>query len=373
MAKDMEYYIRISGEIMLKNLDRRKELTGRLLEKYLASGKRNICIVASGSSLNASITAEWFMNKYMVADVITMSPTEYMNYKYETVRDRFIILISQSGCSTNIIDAAKKMNSDNIEYATLTGNIQADLSRYAGDLIEYGVGNEVVDYVTLGMTTLIEFLILFAAETGRQSGFIADETYDDIIESIRKCCEESKKVYDSSVKFTERFYDNLLNMHDVMIISDGPNMGIAREASLKFGETLKVPALYFESEEYVHGPNMQLTPEYTIFFIDTNNNSDRMLDVFEATGLVTEHTYLITDKKAPDSEKVIRFASGILNEITPLVTVVLFQYISAHITKEKNDFKCHPAFDRFEEKIHSKTDDYEELIRQKIIESDKEE
>lgn len=50
-------------------------------------------------------------------------------------------------------------------------------------------------------------------------------------------------------------------------MADGTNMGIAREASLKFGETLKIPVLYCESEEYVHGPNMQLTPEYSVFLL----------------------------------------------------------------------------------------------------------
>ena len=45
---------------------------------------------------------------------------------------------------------------------------------------------------------------------------------------------------------------------------------------------------------------------------------------------------------------------------------VPFQYISAHLTPEKNNFKCHPLFDKFEEKIHCKTEDYDEVMKQKI-------
>lgn len=125
-------------------------------------------------------------------------------------------------------------------------------------------------------------------------------------------------------------------------------MGIAREASLKFGETLKIPVLYCESEEYVHGPNMQLTPEYSVFFIDTNPKTDRMYDVFKATGKVIRHVYLVTNKPVQDGENILQFDVDVLPELTPLFTVVLFQYISATVTIEKNNFKCHPFFEKFE-------------------------
>lgn len=46
MEKNMQYYVKISNEVMLKNVHRRKALTKDLVEKYLSSGKYNICIVA---------------------------------------------------------------------------------------------------------------------------------------------------------------------------------------------------------------------------------------------------------------------------------------------------------------------------------------
>lgn len=373
MERDMEYYIKITNEVMLKNLNRRKEITEELIYKYLNSKRDNICIIASGSSLNAAMTAEWFMNKYMGNYVAVMSPTEYMDYKKDQVKEFFKIVISQSGCSTNIIEAVKDMKADGIEPAVLTGNLEGDLKKYTNNLIEYGVGNETVDYVTLGMTTLIEFLILFATEIGKKKGVISEETYMNIIGDIEKCCSANKKMYDKSVSFTERFYEHFIHMNNSIIVAGGANMGIAREAALKFGETLKIPTLYYESEEYVHGPNMQLTPEYTVFFIDTNKKHNRIYDIFKATKLVTEHTYLVTDKEVPDSENVIKIHENVINELTPLFTVVPFQYISAHVTKEKNNFECHPLFEKFEEKIHCKTDDYDEAMQAKISSAKEEE
>lgn len=366
MDKDMEYYIEISGEVMEKNLDHRKELTQELIDKFLESGKNSICIIASGSSLNAALTAEWFMNRYLGNTVAVMSPTEYMDYRKEMVQDRFLIVISQSGCSTNIIEAVKDMKKDGIQPAVLTGNLEGDLKEYCDTMIEYGVGNESVDYVTLGMVTLVEFLILFSLEVGKSKGLLSGSEYDDMVASIRTCCVASREMYKQSVAYTEKFYDHLLHMDSAMIVADGANMGVIREAALKFGETLKIPAIYYESEEYIHGPNMQLTPESTVFFIDTNGRHNRIYDVFRATELVTEHVCLVSNKDVPDDDKIIKVPNKVMNELTPLFTVVPFQYISAHVTKEKNNFECHPLFEEFEKKIKCKTDDYDQVMERKI-------
>ena len=261
------------------------------------------------------------------------------------VGDRFLIVISQSGCSTNIIEAVKDMREDGVQPAVLTGNLEGDLKEYCDSMIEYGVGNETVDYVTLGMITLVEFLILFALEVGKRNGCISEKEYVRIVDDIRTCCGASGEIYGHSVKFAERFYDHLLHMDHAILVADGANMGVIREAALKFGETLKIPAIYYESEEYIHGPNMQLTPESTV---------------------VTEHVCLVTNKDVPDSDKIIKVQGDVMNELTPLFTVVPFQYISAHVTREKNHFECHPLFEEFEKKIKCKTDDYDQMLEKKI-------
>ena len=365
MEKDMQYYVKISSSMMLQNVERRKELTKELIETYLLSEKKDICIVASGSSLNAALTAELFMNKYIGSKVTVLSPTEYMNYRKSLVKDDFMIVISQSGCSTNIIDAVLDMKKDKIEPVALTGDLNGSLKKYVSTLIEYGVGNETVGYVTLGMTTLVEYLILFALEISLKKEVISQEEYEKMLKDITVCCNANGKAYQKAVDFTKKYYKELLLMDKAIIVADGANMGTAREASLKFGETLKIPTIYCESEEYVHGPDMQLTPEYAVFFIDTNPKTNRMYDVFRATGMVTGHTYLVTNKKIEEAENILQLEADVIPEVSPLFTVVLFQYICANVTVEKNNFKCHPLFDEAEKMIKIKTDEYEERYKAK--------
>lgn len=85
MEKDMEYYIKISNEVMLKNLNSREALTKKLVDQYLDSGKDHICIIASGSSLNAAMAAELFMNQCMGNNVVVMTHTSHTQTTPETV------------------------------------------------------------------------------------------------------------------------------------------------------------------------------------------------------------------------------------------------------------------------------------------------
>ena len=64
MKKDMEYYIQVSGRIMKDNLDKRKSLTKKICDWYLDQDKEDICLIASGSSLNAAYAARPFLLKY---------------------------------------------------------------------------------------------------------------------------------------------------------------------------------------------------------------------------------------------------------------------------------------------------------------------
>lgn len=360
MEKDMQYYVKVSGDVMLENIGRRKELTGKLVEEYFASGREGICLVASGSSLNAALTAELFMSRYTGVRVTILSPTEYMYYRKEQVRDDFMIVVSQSGCSTNIIEAVMDMKQDKIMPVALTGNREGSLKKYVDTLIEYGVGRETVGYVTLGMTTLVEFLILAALEIAMERNNISEGEYRRILEEMKVCCRANKVAYQKAEIFTHRFYEELFRMDRVILVADGANMGVIREAGLKFGETLKIPTLFYESEEYVHGPDMQLTPAYSVFFIDTNPNTDRMYDIFQATAEVTPHVYFVTNKNIEPADNVISLPATVRTEITPLFTVVLFQYICAVVTREKNNFQCHPFFEKFEKRIKIKTEEYRE-------------
>lgn len=54
-------------------------------------------------------------------------------------------------------------------------------------------------------------------------------------------------------------------MTNAYVCGVGANLGTASEGALKFGETVSIPTAAYEVEEYIHGPNIQMTPATAYF------------------------------------------------------------------------------------------------------------
>ena len=152
---------------------------------------------------------------------------------------------------------------------------------------------------------------------------------------------------------------NIAQTEDFEKCSVGANMGTAMEGALKVGETIQVPGIAYELEEYIHGPNLQLTPNYTVFFIDGGLASDRTQEIFEATGVITDKTYMLTNKKGLEGKNIINPDFEINELITPLAFLPFFQILSYQITEDTHKWKKHPLMDEMKRLAGAKTLNYE--------------
>ena len=266
-------------------------------------------------------------------------------------KDKFILVVSQGGKSTNCIDLVDTLKANDIKGAVLTSDVESEIGKHSDDVFDYGIGIETVGYVTRGYVGLIIFLLNFAINYGNRS---LDQ---DLLTSLKKDMESAHDIFENIVNKSTNLYQrdkkNMLSTKIVHIISSGDCLGIAREAVLKISETTKIPAMYFEVEEYLHGPNLQLTPDYTIAIIDNlDETSDREYELFKALKQVTDKCYFITDGQI-DDENVINVRYE--NKLSRLIySVVPFQLFSYYVTETMNTWKAHPLMEKFDESIVSK-------------------
>ena len=171
--RTMQDYIYEVPKKMRENIDRAEQLVKPLID-YIGDKEVNkITLVASGSSYNACHCAQPFMEKYLGIDVKIVAPFTFANYGYEVEDDNLVLVITQSGLSTNAIEALKKLDSMNHDTVCLTGNPENDVKDYADLVVDYGVGEELVGYVTKGVTTLCLFLMLFTCIYANKPELIA--------------------------------------------------------------------------------------------------------------------------------------------------------------------------------------------------------
>lgn len=358
MKETMLDYIQKTPEMIRKNVQNNKELTRTLVEEYLKEDFDSIVLIACGSSYNSCMSARPFMEKILKKNVKVLAPYTYENYENQFFGNPFVVVVSQSGCSTNSIRALQKLKEDGHRAIGITSNVNSDFGDGICDVvIDYGIGIETVGYVTMGMVGLTLFFMLFSLNAAK----LEEDVYSYYIKELNKVADAHECMQKKAVDFYQKNRKYLLSMNNCYMVGMGPNFGTALEGALKFGETIQIVSVAYELEEFLHGHNFQITPNYTLFFIDNSDAcSDHIVDIYNAYATVSDRCFIITDSKRVNTDKVLSMNIDIDASVSTLYNVVLFEYIAYQVTTDLNKWQYHPLTKDIEEAIKIKSEKYKE-------------
>lgn len=319
-----------------------------LIALYKKKKPETLWLVASGSSFNACACAQPLMTRWMETRVELMTPFTFLYYTPDIKPNDLIVVITQSGLSTNAIAVLDRWK-DNGNIVCLTGNREADVKDHTGLVLEYGVGEELVGYVTKGVSVLCVYWLRFAQLV---SGCPKHE-----IESALQAWEDAKA---NTPRFVQDHWKALSAMQTVYCLGTPQSAGAGMEAALKIGETIHVPSVYYEVEEFIHGPNLQLTPNYTLFFFDSNDDaSDRLHRVYEAARAVTNQAYLITMDPAYQSDpNALVIEPKVDAGFSSLAALPVPQLVSALVSEQLHSTMQHPLLKQFKRIVSAKTENF---------------
>ena len=356
----MKDYILETPQTVLENINRSKALTQSLVSAFLEKNYKRIIVVASGSSCNATHLARLFMMKYLNLEVKVVTPFTFTNYEHNVSDEEFVFCISQSGCSTNTIKALRKCRELGIPAIGLTGNVNSDFKTEADLVVDYGVGIELVGYVTKGVVTLALYLMLFALEVALAKNTITEEGYALVKAEMTKAMDAHKEMVDAFDVLYNKHRKAFTSMTNLYTVGCGSNIGTVMEGALKVGETVHVPSCCYEVDEYIHGPNLQLTPNYTVILVDGGDEAGkRAVQAYHATRTVTDRCFIITNDPTVDEDHAIRIPSCVSELLTPLHHVVFFQLLAHTVSTELRTMPRHPLFaEYFHTKIDNKSENY---------------
>lgn len=358
-------YIEQTPEQLRRNVDRVGELTGRVVEAYLERPRRSIWLIACGSSANASQCARFFMMKYLGCEVKIVTPATFSYGEHNLSDDDFAMVISQSGCSTNSIAALDELRALGVQAIGLTGNVNSDFKEHADLLVDCGIGEETVSFVTKGVTTIAQFLMLFSIEAAARQGRIDARLRDALLGEMRACADRHDVVQGETWDFYRRHKAELTSMNVVNHCGFLQGYGVACEGALKCGETIQIPSFAYEGEEWIHGPELQLTPNYTVMCIDDMGpGSNRIVDIYRAARTVTDRAYIVTNSDRVDDDHAVRLPFEIEEPLlSPLYVLPFYQIIAYQATTDLRRWHKHPVFEEhFYRAISTKTAKIDEVM-----------
>ena len=224
-------------------------------------------------------------------------------------------------------------------------------------MIDYGLdGIETVGYVTKGVITLVTFLMLFSL------GVRSKLTHVDLteeVEELKFALSSHPEIINKTEQFIKNHWISILGTQTSYFCGVNANYGTALEAALKFGETVLVPSIAFELEEYIHGPNLQLSPNYTVFiFGNGDHTNERSATIYEATKKVSDDVYYITsNQKFEGYDGNTLVVPHVSEEVNPLVFLPVIQTIAAQVSGFLSR-KQHSLLSEFKDIAKSKSDNY---------------
>jgi len=347
MDMTMEDYIQQS-RAACEQLLHDHNLLEPVVELYQKQKPETIWLVASGSSYNACVCAQALMNQWMDTDVEVRTPFTFLHYTPSLKKNDLIFVITQSGLSTNAIEVLDALQG-NQNVICLTGNKNSDVKDHTEIVLEYGVGEELVGYVTKGVSVLTFYLICFAKQVTNKENI-----------DLLKVLSTFEYTQTETEQFIRKHFKSLSVMQTVYCLGTPYSQGVGLEAALKIGETIHVPSFYYEVEEFIHGPNLQLKPTYTLFFFDSNDRaSSRLHQIYESAKLVSDHVYLVTmDPAFKEDAHALVIEPAVDPLFSSFVELPFPQLISAKISTILHSTMQHPLLKEFKKGAAAKTENF---------------
>lgn len=360
----MLHYILEAPDALNENIRRSSKLTRTLVDEFVKKPYRSLWIIASGSSYNAAMSARPLLLNILNVDVRVLTPHHFCHYEHSLTDLDFAFVISQSGCSTNSIEALRFLRSKNRFAIGVTGCPESDFKAEADLLVDYGLGIETIGYVTKGVITLIGFLALFAFESATILGRLNQEEKEVWFNRLENACQVNRSVMKNSIVFWDKHVKTFTAMPHAFIMGAGSNYGTALEAALKMSETIQIPCLAIECEEFLHGYTLQLTPNYPLFFIDpVDSTSKRILDTFTSVLKITDRAFLISNNPDIAGPNVLSYEGHVHPLLSPIAFLPFFQYLSFKTTDSMHRWMKHPLYKTFSEDVPSKTESYVHTVQ----------
>ena len=342
-------YIAETPGAMLSQLSNFRDLTKGVSNLLRQNKPRILYLIASGSSFNAACCAAPFMRNLLQCEIIPIMPYSFTNRRKCLKNDELSIVISQSGYSSSSINALRCVAQNGRDAIALTCDMHSDIVKAADYVFDVGCGEESAGYVTKSVTGIALFLMLSALNTTGSEKPPSD--FHFAIEGNQVCIQKAQC-------FWQDHCEEMTSLTEVMLCGCSAGLGTAQEGALKLSETVQIPAFAYETEEFLHGPNLRLTPLSTVFLIDDDATQIRPREIFSALAAVTQHGFLITLTDLPETHNIFSIPYAVNPDLSPLVMLPLFQTLAYQITEAKHLWYKHPLLKGFEEKISGKTENY---------------
>ena len=285
-----------------------------------------VLIAASGSSRHAGLAAEVTLEDLCGLAVDVEYASEYSSRGSQESRHPSVIVISQSGETSDTLAALRSAASHHQKTLAITNVATSTMAREATVSLPLGAGKELAIPATKSFTCQLTVLYLLALHEGQRLNTLSEKAVSTRLAELAALPGSLLAQLEDWEDQTRRLACKYREAHTFLYLGRGVHYPIAREGALKLKEASYVHAEGYPSGELKHGPNALVSDQVPVVILAA---VDRHL---EASRLRHEKTLqLLADLKAQGA-KVIALANAGDTEVPNLVSDCLFvEPLSEHL------------------------------------------
>ncbi|MEM1610167.1 MAG: SIS domain-containing protein [Sulfolobales archaeon] len=244
-----------------------KRLWENLGERVIQTAQRiyssdKIYIVGSGSSYNAGLVFHYALANHAKRVSIPVSSGEYPYYSKAVSKGDVVIAISQSGYTSDTLEAARRAREAGASIVGVTNNPESPLARISDYVIYIMAGREEAITATKTFTAQIYALLMIASEVSKLGGGEGIEDLGVVPRTLLSSISMLEPI-------SRRIAADVYRYGSAFALGGGVGYAIAREAALKLKEAAGVHAEAIQISEARHGPKAIMgkkTPIYCNVF-----------------------------------------------------------------------------------------------------------
>ena len=221
-------------------------------DKNFLDGINKIYIVACGTAYHAGLVGKFYIEKLARKLVEVDLASEYRYRQPIVDENTLVIVISQSGETSDTLAALKESRRLGAKTLAITNVVGSSIARQAENVIHTWAGPEIAVASTKAYTTQLILMFMLALYMAQINGTIPDDRLKELICKLKKIpaqISETLSDVDPIKTFARQYGFN----EDVFYIGRSLDYCVALEGALKLKEISYIHAEAYASGELKHG------------------------------------------------------------------------------------------------------------------------
>lgn len=326
-------YIMESESICRDIVNHRVSITQGFSKKFQNKPIEEIIIVGSGTSHHAAAVAKPLFEQLLPVMVTTMFPTVFVSSVKRFRKNTIVIGLSQSGTSASTIAALEYANSMGIKTISITAIPTSAIVDVSSLNIMLECGEEKAVAKTKGYIASVVTLWMMAIQLAKAKGLIKLADEEDLANRCLKTINNFPAVLEDGQKWYNKVENKFNHCDNLIVVGADEHLGNVFEATLKLVETIRVPVMGHEVEEFMHGIYNAIKPStFIIYLIAKQRSAKRMVQLYQYLQSKTEFQFAISSSSVSENDCVCRFIDDEL--FSPIEYILPIQLL-CHYVPEK--------------------------------------